>query len=555
VLRKLTVQNFAIIRSLEVNLKEGFTVITGETGAGKSILMGALGLVTGSRADTSVLLDREQKCVVEAEFSVSEELHGQFFAHEDIDFQQPCLIRREINPAGKSRSFINDTPVSLQQLKSLSALLIDIHSQHQTLEIKESEKRFEYLDAFAANRECLNTYRKHYAEYERLMRLLKDTEEAIARDAREIDFLRFQLNELEAFRPIAGEYEQLKEQHEILSNAEDTAGALSEALFILEDSESSLRLQMARVRNLMPKIARLGQSGKALQERIYAAETELKDIVAELQDLTESTSPDPQRLEELSARLAGYEQLFRKHNCQSDVELMEISASLNERCSQFSDKDSRLEGIRQSLQLVEQSMLAEGRKLSESRKKAALVFAEKVTDMLGALEMKHARLEWQVMASTKAHAQGLDEVEILFSANAGQALQPLSKTASGGELSRVMLVIKTIVAGVSALPAIIFDEIDTGVSGKVAASMGNMMRSMGRTMQVIAITHLPQVAAHGHDHFEVFKETAKGQTSTGLRHLEGDQRLHAIAHMISHEKVSDAALKHAEDLLKSGNLA
>ena len=554
-LRKLTVQNFAIIRTLEVSFSSGFTVITGETGAGKSILMGALALVTGARADTGVLLDREKKCVVEAEFSVSESAQGDFFSSEDLDFQNPCIIRREINPAGKSRSFINDIPVSLQQLKMLTSRLVDIHSQHQTLEIKESEKRFEYLDSYAANHDLLKNYTVHFKHFQSLENQLRQTEEAAARDAREMDYLKFQLAELDAFQPREGEYEQLKDEHEVLSYAEQSAGAFAEAVYIFDDAETSVRTMFARIRSLMPQIARLGQSGKNIQERFSSLETEVKDLTEEVRDLSDSISPDPQKLEKLSERLAGYEQLFRKHQCLNDADLCSFHLNLSGRCHDFSNRDEQLSKLKKELEQAQKNIQESGKKLSGSRKNAAEKFSAEVSSLLTSLEMKHARLQWAITPSANAHAHGLDDVDILFSANAGQELQPLSKTASGGELSRVMLAIKTLVAQVSALPAIIFDEIDTGVSGKVAAAMGSMMRGMGKNMQVMAITHLPQVAAHGHEHFEVYKYTEKGITGTGLRHLQGDARLQAIANMISHEKVSDAALRHAEDLLKAGNLA
>jgi DNA repair protein RecN (Recombination protein N) len=553
-LRKLSVRNFAIIRSLEISFDEGFTVITGETGAGKSILMGALAMVTGARADSSVLLDQSLKCVVEAEFNVTEKKHGEYFEREDIDFQNPCIIRREINPAGKSRSFINDTPVSLQQLRDLSSTLVDIHSQHQSLEIKDNTRRFEYLDTYARNAVLFNNYREHYLALQRLNDQLKTTEEAAARDSREMDYLKFQLSELEAFRPLPAEYETLKEQHELLSNAEQTASALSEALYLLDDSEASVRVLFSRTKNLMPQVARLGESGRLIKERFFSLETELKDVCSELRDISDRALPDPEKLEAVSARMSGYEQLFRKHHCADSDALCRIQSELEARCIDFSDLDQRIAALKNQIEEAEVKVQESGKLLSKSRTKAAVKFSAELSHLLKTLEMKDAVLEWKVQNTEQANPFGLDHLDLLFSANSGQQLQSLTKVVSGGELSRVMLSIKSIVAREGSLPAIIFDEIDTGVSGKVAASIGSMMRNMGKSMQVISITHLPQVAAHGNHHYEVYKDGTKGTTSTGMRILGEEERLRVIANMISHDRISDSALQHAGDLLRAGNL-
>jgi len=548
-LKKLVVKNFALISSLELDPDTGFTTITGETGAGKSILLGALGLIAGQRADSSVLFNPEQKCFVEAEFEIGSYHLENFFEQNELDFSARSIVRREINAQGKSRSFINDTPVNLSVLKELSSLLIDIHSQHQSLALTRESVQLSYLDAFAGNQILLQQYKKKYDDF----RALKDKKEQLLHQQAELekqeDYLRFQLNELEEVQPKAGELKSMEEELELLNHAEGLSASLQFIVSQLEEGESSLLQQLSAVKQRLQPFQKINESWKEYFSRVVSMEVELKELTREFGREMDRVVYDPERIEQLNKRLNQLETLMRKHQALDEEALLKVWENLASAVGSSDTLKVELEKISADLLQMEKELKNLANELHDKRKKYSAGLAAAVETILHGLGMPVARFTIDLSKENYLGATGFSGLKFLFSANKGSALQEMGKVASGGELSRVVLAVKSIMASITALPTILFDEIDTGVSGAVAGKMGDLMREMGKNMQVIAITHLPQVAGAGKEHWFVYKKEEKGVTRSFIKKLSHDERLQELAQMLSTGSPGEAALQNAKELL------
>jgi DNA repair protein RecN (Recombination protein N) len=548
-LKKLVVKNFALISSLELDPDTGFTTITGETGAGKSILLGALGLIAGQRADSSVLFNPEQKCFVEAEFEIGSYHLENFFEQNELDFSARSIVRREINAQGKSRSFINDTPVNLSVLKELSSLLIDIHSQHQSLALTRESVQLSYLDAFAGNQILLQQYKKKYEDY----RALKDKKEQLLHQQAELekqeDYLRFQLNELEEVQPKAGELKSMEEELELLNHAEGLSASLQFIVSQLEEGESSLLQQLSAVKQRLQPFQKINEGWKEYFSRVVSMEVELKELSREFGREMDRVVYDPEKIEQLNKRLNQLESLMRKHQALDEEALLKVWENLASAVGSSDTLKVELEKITADLLLIEKELKNLANELHDKRKKYSAGLAAAVESILHGLGMPVARFTIDLNKENNLGATGFSGLKFLFSANKGSALQEMGKVASGGELSRVVLAVKSIMASITALPTILFDEIDTGVSGAVAGKMGELMKEMGKNMQVIAITHLPQVAGAGKEHWFVYKKEEKGVTRSFIKKLSHDERLQELAQMLSTGSPGEAALQNAKELL------
>lgn len=548
-LRRLTVKNYAIIRDLDMEFGEGFTIITGETGAGKSILLGALGLVLGERADTSVLLSKDEKCIVEAHFNVKGYDMEDLFDSSQIDYDDNAIMRREINPAGKSRAFINDTPVNLNVMKEVGERLIDIHSQHQTLLLGNSLFQMRVTDAFAGTSAVSRAYSFAYRKYSRLRSEYEEAAGAAERERADFEYYSHQLEQFLAAKLVQGEQEELEHEQEVLSNAGVISEALTAAASAMSGEDLSALALLREVRTNLAKIAVWIPAAGELEKRIGTSLVELNDISYETEKLLGAASTDPGRLEFVTQRLDTIYSLEQKHRCRDLAELMVKQAEIEKRVSENAGIDERIESLKKSADDALQSSMKIARDLSAGRKKAAGPLSARITEMLHTLGMPNARFETRITGQDAPGTTGLDRIEFLFSANRQVPPEELSRVASGGELSRVMLCLKSTLASSSGLPAIVFDEIDSGVSGEVASMVGTILAGMGKAMQVINITHLPQVASKGKVHYHVYKEESDHSTITRVRLLNHDERLTEVARLLSGSKITDAALRNARELL------
>lgn len=548
-LRRLTVKNYAIIRDLDMEFGEGFTIITGETGAGKSILLGALGLVLGERADTSVLLSKDEKCIVEAHFNVKGYDMEDLFYSSQIDYDDNAIMRREINPAGKSRAFINDTPVNLNVMKDVGERLIDIHSQHQTLLLGNSLFQMRVTDAFAGTSAVFREYSLAYRKYLRLRSEYEETAGAAERDRADFEYYSHQLEQFRAAKLVQGEQEELEHEQEVLSNAGVISEALTAAASAMSGEDLSALALLREVRTNLAKIAVWIPAAGELEKRIGSSLVELNDISYETEKLLGAASTDPGRLEFVTQRLDTIYSLEQKHRCRDLAELLVKQAEIEKRVSENAGIDDRIESLKKSADDALQSSMKIARDMSAGRKKAAGPLSARITELLHSLGMPNARFETRITGQEDPSATGIDRIEFLFSANRQVPPEELSRVASGGELSRVMLCLKSTLASSSGLPAIVFDEIDSGVSGEVASMVGTILADMGKAMQVINITHLPQVASKGKVHYHVYKEESDHSTITRVRLLNQDERLTEVARLLSGSKITDAALRNARELL------
>ncbi|MFM2285196.1 MAG: hypothetical protein RLZZ543_693 [Bacteroidota bacterium] len=548
-LQRLSIRNYALITELSIDLRPGLTIITGETGAGKSILLGALAMLLGERADPSVLRDATQKCVVEAHINISKYQLSDFFQHNDLDEEASCIIRREINPAGKSRAFINDTPVNLNQLKELGARLIDIHSQHDTLLLNSSAFQLQLLDAPAGNAALLQKYRELFANWKRKKKEVEDLKAAEAQLRAEQDFLQFQFDELESARIQANELQIIEDEFSALSHAEDIRLHFSTAIAQLENEERGIVTSLKQVQQAFQQAAKYSSSAASLLERIQSVSIELKDILAETEHQSEQLDANPQRLEELRSRLDLINHLLNKHRCQTSDALMDLQQQFQERLDKAASVGTDLERLEIELSEEHKELIKHAKAISAKRAEVIPGIVKESTRLLTRLGMPKTQLIIELGEKEQPELNGMDKVKVLFSANAGSTPQELSKVASGGELSRFMLSLKKIIAGSVALPTIIFDEIDTGVSGAVADSMGEILKEMGSELQVLAITHLPQIASKGNDHLKVIKSSNAKETSSQLIRLNESERIDEIAAMLSGKELSEAAISNARSLL------
>jgi DNA repair protein RecN (Recombination protein N) len=548
-LRHLSVHNYALISKLEIDFQSGLTIITGETGAGKSILLGALGLLLGQRADTAALSDKATKCVVEGHFEVKDFSLQPLFQLHDLDYAATTIIRREVNPEGKSRAFINDTPVNLTVLRAITEKLVDIHSQHETLTLNDSDFQLSLLDSLAGHEEQLTAYRAQFVQYKKLGKQLDELREQEAASRRELEFNRFQFDELDKAQLQPGEQTAAEEELQTLENAETIISGLSKAVYTLDGAEQSLLQALADVRNTVGQLARFNPAIAALHERINVSHIELKDIAAEIENLNGNVQHDPARIAHLSERLDLIYRLGQKHGVKTIEELLAIQNELDGKIAAAGSLEEQINNTAATLAALHTKLQLLAAQLSKKRQSVAPKLVKSVQEMLGELGMPNATLEVNFTQESTLRESGTDKVNFLFSANKGMAAQPLSKVASGGELSRLMLSLKALLAKHTALPTIIFDEIDTGISGDIAARTGLIMEQMGKNLQVIAITHLPQVASRGKNHLFVYKQEGKQRTETSIRNLTGDERVQEIAKMLSTGKPGEAALKNAKELL------
>ena len=549
-LTQLHISNYALIDELSVSFESGFNVITGETGAGKSILLGALGFALGDRADTNVLFDKDKKCVVEAQFTLTDESLKPLFEENDLDFESECIFRRELNPQKKSRAFINDTPVALQAMKEIGGRLVDIHSQHDSLLLTDADFQLRLLDDIAQNGAALAEYQTEFGNYNTLKRRLHELKEMANRNTAENDYLRFQLDELDKAQLKEGEYADLEQTLTMMENAEEIKTLLVNANGLMEDSETAILGQVNELSATLSRLKHLLPDTEGLQERVESLKVELKDIAYDLRRKEDDTQFDETQLQSLQERYDLLSRLMMKHRVGSFDELITLRDSLKERVNAFENIDEAITKAEQELKESEKLLSGLSKTLHDKRCQAAMAFSEKVTALVQQLAMPYAQLHVAVECQSSFGSKGSDEISFLFSANKGIAVDDLRRVASGGELSRLMLSIKSAVSSYNYIPTLIFDEIDTGVSGEVAAKIGNIMQKMGNALQLISITHLPQVASQAEHHYFIYKDNAGERTQSHIRVLSHDERITEIAKMLSNDKVTPEALRAAEVLLK-----
>lgn len=548
-LRSLSIKNYALIDTLHVNFDGGFTTITGETGAGKSILLGGLSLILGKRADLNSLRDPESKCILEAAFDVRGYDLAEFFAQEDLDYEEQTIIRREILPSGKSRAFINDTPVTLAVLASLGEQLVDIHSQHQTLKLTENDFQFRFVDAVAGVGSMLQDYRKKLRAFRKEEKHLLQLQEQKQQAIKEHDYNQFLLNELIEAKLEPGLLEELEGTYERLSNVELIKEQLGYGTQLLEAEQYGILNQLTDLKNAINKLASFGEEYKELAGRIASVFLELDDAGNELMGLEGNLEDDPALLEQVNTRLQQLYDLQKKHGVQEVEVLMEIRDALEEKVVATEGLDEEITRAEARVAALRETLYASAKAIRVERTKVIPGLKKALETALMPLGMPNARFDMAIVPVDEFRPNGMDELEFLFSANKGGSFNDLKKVASGGELSRIMLVIKSMLAGYMKLPTIMFDEIDTGVSGEVSNKMAAIMQKMSASMQVFTITHLPQVAARGDRQFKVFKAEVNGRTVTGIKALNEQERIEELAEMLGGKTLTDSALAHAKELL------
>lgn len=550
-LKHLHIENYALIESLDIDLNDGFSVITGETGAGKSILLGAIGLLTGDRADLSAIQSGKQRCILEAIFNTEGYDLEAFFQEEDLDFDpSECIIRRELTANGKSRAFINDTPTTINALKRLGNRLIDIHSQHQNLLLGQEDFQLSVLDAVASMPELIQSYSQAFHKWTQAVKALNEAQSSLDESRKDEDYLRFLVTELANFNPQPGEDETLQQQCDMLEHAQDIKSALMLGYGQLSEGDTPVTDTLRQVRNQLSSIQPYFQQAEELAERIESCRIELQDIAGTLESEGESIDYDPMRLEELQSRLNTLYSLEQKHHVGSSEELTELMKRMKERLDMMDNSDEYIKQLQKEEQECRSLLERISGKLTEKRSMAAKKVEKEVISSLKMLGMPNVRFQVHISATESPTPKGMDKVSFLFSANLGSDMQNISHVASGGETARVMLSLKAILSGAVSLPTIIFDEIDTGVSGHIAESMANIMHKMGQQgRQVISITHLPQIAALGQHHYKVWKEDTDKITRSHITYLGQEERITELANMLSGSNVTKEAMNNARALL------
>ena len=549
-LKQLQISNYALIDELEVSFEAGFNVITGETGAGKSILLGALGFALGERADTSILYDKDKKCVVEARFELNDEALKPLFEENDLDFDTDCIFRRELSPQKKSRAFINDTPVALQTMKDIGSQLVDIHSQHDSLLLTDADFQLRLLDEIAQNGGILADYQTEYANYNALKRKVNELKEIATKNTAENDYLKFQLDELEKADLKSGEYADIEQTLRVMENAEEIKTLLVTANGLMEDSETAILGQINLLSSTLQRMKHLLPDTEDLGERIENLKVELKDIAYDLRHKEDETQFDETQLQNLQERYDLLNRLMMKHRLSDFEALVSLRDSLQEKVNAFENIDEAIAQAEKQLKNNEKQLSNLAKALHDKRCQAANAFGEKVGQLVRQLAMPFAVFHVAVEHQDTFTAKGADSIRFLFSANKGIAPDDIRRVASGGELSRLMLAIKSAVSDYNYIPTLIFDEIDTGVSGEVAAKIGSIMRQMSHSLQLIAITHLPQVASQALHHYFIYKDNKGERTQSHIRLLDSGERIGEIAKMLSNDTVTPEALRAAEVLLR-----
>ena len=549
-LKNILIRNYALIDELEIDLAKGLTIITGETGAGKSILLGALGLLMGDRADVTALYDPSKKCLVEGTFNLKDYDLKDFFLVHDLEYDVEIIIRREVNPEGKSRAFINDSPVTISVLKLISSRLIDVHAQHETLHLNEAAFQLHALDAVAETSELVAAYKLKFKLFKKNSEQLQSLKEQELKDKKELDYFNFQFNELDTAQLIPGQQSVLEAELETIENAEFIKGGLSNAYFVLAGADKSLIDALTEVKNTLAQLAKFNPSIATLNDRVQSSHIELKDIASELEALEGNIVHDPKKADIVQEKLDVIYRLQQKHNVKTIDELIILRTDLEQKITAIGSLEEQIKKLAMELEAVQKHLADLAGKLTKKRAAAAPQFSKSVKETLTQLGMANAELNISMEQLKEYKETGLDKVTFLFSANKGSDAQPLSKVASGGELSRFMLSLKSLLAKHTALPTIIFDEIDAGISGDIAAKTGSILEKMAATMQVITITHLPQVACKGKTHLFVYKQEQGKRTVTRIKQLNKEERVEEIAKMLSAGKVGEAALRNAKELLK-----
>ena len=547
-LTSLKISNYALIDHLAMQPSAGLSMITGETGAGKSIMLGAVGLLLGNRADTKVLLHEESKCVVEGVFDIRSYGLQTYFEELELDYEDSCIIRREISPNGKSRSFINDTPILLDHLKILGEKLMDVHSQHDTLLLGEGDFQLGLVDAFAQTGVERAAYQQVFKEFKSSKKGLEELVRQAETLKKEFDFNQFQLNELSSLSLVAGEQEELEASQEILENAEDIKVKIQEILSLFQDEQFGVLQGMGHIQSSLQGLERLAQAFGSYRQRFQESFIELKDLAESLVDEDSTVEVDAEKLERTRERLSKIYQLQKKHGLQTVAELIALESQLADKVFQVQQVDDQLVEAKRVLLEKEKAMLQAAEVLSQKRKDCFSSFEGALESLLHELGMENARVQFE-RQEVESNGNGIDRVELLFSANKGMSLQPLKKVASGGEFSRLLFAIKYLMADKMALPTLIFDEIDSGISGEVALQMVRMMQVIAQNHQVICITHLPQVAAKGAVHFFVYKDHSAEKTISKVKQLTAEERVHELAKMIAGANPSPAAQASAKELL------
>ena len=550
-LQNLRIQNFALIEETEVRLNQGLTVITGETGAGKSILLGALGLTLGNRADASSLHDKTKKCIIEAQFNIKAYNLKSFFDSNELDFEEVTSIRREITPEGKSRAFINDTPTTLSVLKELGDQLIDVHSQHETLLLKETNFQFELVDAFAQTTLLFSDYKKQFSQLTKLKKQLEELTAQELQAKKELDYFQFQFNELEEAAIKIGVQQKLEEESETLENAEFIKGNLSKSSLAINGGDENIVSALALVKQQLQSVSKFGKQFNELFERVNSVSIELKELAKDIDACEEDVVYDNVRLEEVNTQLDKFNRLLKKHGVNTEEELLVLKDEIETKLQQFSSLELSIEKTNKEIVALEKQCKTLAKDLSDKRQKSTAGIEQNIKTMLTSLSMANAQFKIDLKPLDSLTSNGLDAISFLFTANKGADFKELHKTASGGELSRLMLCLKALLAERTALLTIIFDEIDTGVSGDVADKIGNILFAMGKTMQVITITHLPQMASKGSNHLFVYKSDNKDKTTSSIKQLNNDERIAEIAKMLSTGTPTETALKNAKELLNA----
>ncbi len=550
-LSHLSIKNYTLIDRMEVNFLPGFTVITGETGAGKSILLGALSLLLGKRADPSVLMDKDSKCVVEATFDIHRLDMKTFFQVNDLDYEPETVLRREIVPSGKSRAFVNDTPVNLNILKDMGEKLVDIHSQHQTLLLNEADFQREVLDGYVNEPVLIQEYKELFIQYSESERRLTQLNVENQQAKRDEDYFQFQLDELLAARLNADEMPELEERAAMLSHAEDIGQSVVLARTVLKDDEHSVLDQLNQVKEAFSRLAEVHSDIREFVERLRSATIELSDLSGDIERFSDLAEFDPEEMKQVEERLDMIYRLQQKHHANDISQLIETRDDFQQKLDSIMSLDTQIEEEKARLEKLIIALEEKSQALSRLRKKVSSGFEKEVEIILKQLGMKDAVFKVQIDPLKRFTFWGQDKITFLFNANKGGQLSEISKSASGGELSRLMLALKSLVHQVQVLPTIIFDEIDSGVSGEIAGKLGNILKKMSSQLQVMAITHLPQIAAKADVHFNVYKAEKEGVTISRIVPLNEEGRLEEIAKMLSDEKITDAARKVALALMQS----
>ncbi len=548
-LTRLYIANYALIDQLEIEFNDGLTIITGETGAGKSIIMGALSLILGERADTHAIRDRQAKTIVEATFDIKDYRLNAFFDNNDIDYyEHECIVRREIGVNGRSRAFVNDTAVTVSVLRELTSHLVDIHSQHSNMLLSRPQFQLSVLDNIAGNASMLKTYSARYSHYKALQSMLRSQQESYNKGKAEMDYLRFQLNQFDELKLHKGEEDELEELQKKLSNVTDSKEALWKVETALDGEENSIISQLSTLSQVLADTENNLSEIAGLSDRMQSAVIELKDIAHSVMSVNDDLSDDPEQLEQVTQRLDAIYSLERKHNVKSVDELLDIEARYRRQIEEIDNSDERIGQLKHDIEVQEKELASLSHQLSTRRKQAASDFVCQLLPLAQGLGMKNLKFDVKFIPVGYG-PNGCDAVEFLFAFNKNQDLLPVQETASGGEISRLMLCIKTIIARIMNLPTIIFDEVDTGVSGDIASRIGDMMGDIAKHIQVIAITHLPQVAAHGMHHMKVFKTDAPDGTYTSVQVLNREEHVLEIARMLSGKDVNQAAIDNAKSLV------